>query len=193
MAQRLIPRPSIRCAWRVSVLARQRIAAGSGATATSLKRSATQSTRNTKECWSGSAESSTQRSLIDRKDVDFLLCDPTTMKPRCGIELDDSSHARRDRQERDGFVDAVFQVAGLPLVRFPAQASYDANAIAAELARHLGTQPVVAPRVAVAQSQTGSPLCPKCNLPMVQRTAKGRNAGQQFWGCPNYPKCRETG
>lgn len=134
------------------------------------------------------------RNKIDRKHVDFLLCDSGTMKPRCGIELDDSSHARHDRQERDQFVDAVFQAAGLPLVRFSARASYDPNALAAELARHLSAQPAAVPRVVAAPHSSGSPICPKCNVPLVQRTAsKGRNAGQQFWGCPNYPRCREIG
>ncbi|WKE65315.1 NERD domain-containing protein [Gallaecimonas kandeliae] len=34
-------------------------------------------------------------------------------------------------------------------------------------------------------------LCPKCGQPMVQRTAKrGANAGGQFWGCSQFPKCR---
>ena len=35
--------------------------------------------------------------------------------------------------------------------------------------------------------------CPDCNSEMVLRTArKGRNAGGQFWGCSNYPKCKGT-
>ena len=34
-------------------------------------------------------------------------------------------------------------------------------------------------------------LCPKCGNPLVLRTAqKGKNAGKQFYGCSNYPKCR---
>ncbi|OIJ17603.1 hypothetical protein BKP37_03705 [Anaerobacillus alkalilacustris] len=33
---------------------------------------------------------------ISRKHVDFLLCSSETMQPVCGIELDDSSHARHD-------------------------------------------------------------------------------------------------
>jgi hypothetical protein len=37
------------------------------------------------------------------------------MKPVCGIELDDSSHARQDRVIRDDFVNQVFKNAGLPL------------------------------------------------------------------------------
>ena len=37
------------------------------------------------------------------------------------------------------------------------------------------------------------PLCPKCEIPMDLRLAKkGRNAGKEFWGCTNFPKCRET-
>ena len=37
------------------------------------------------------------------------------------------------------------------------------------------------------------PNCPKCGGPMVLRTAKrGPNAGNQFWGCTAYPKCKGT-
>jgi restriction system protein len=33
--------------------------------------------------------------------------------------------------------------------------------------------------------------CPKCGSSMVMRTAKrGENAGNKFWGCSAYPKCR---
>lgn len=33
--------------------------------------------------------------------------------------------------------------------------------------------------------------CPKCGAQLILRTAKkGNNAGQQFYGCSNYPKCR---
>lgn len=33
--------------------------------------------------------------------------------------------------------------------------------------------------------------CPKCGSSMVLRTAKrGAGAGNQFWGCSTYPKCR---
>ena len=34
-------------------------------------------------------------------------------------------------------------------------------------------------------------LCPKCKGKLVLRTAtKGDNAGKQFYGCSNYPKCK---
>lgn len=35
--------------------------------------------------------------------------------------------------------------------------------------------------------------CPKCGNEMVLRTAKkGTNAGENFWGCSMFPKCRMT-
>ena len=40
------------------------------------------------------------------------------------------------------------------------------------------------------QTNTDSPRCPKCGTLMALKTAKyGRNAGRQFWSCPNYPTC----
>ena len=36
-------------------------------------------------------------------------------------------------------------------------------------------------------------ICPKCGNKLVLRTAKrGANAGNQFYGCSNYPKCKYT-
>ena len=34
-------------------------------------------------------------------------------------------------------------------------------------------------------------ICPKCGKQLVLRTARrGANAGRQFYGCSNFPKCR---
>lgn len=36
-----------------------------------------------------------------------------------------------------------------------------------------------------------APVCPECGTPMVQRLARrGPNAGRQFWGCGDFPRCR---
>jgi hypothetical protein len=127
---------------------------------------------------------------IDRKHIDFLLCEPNTMRPRVGIELDDASHGRQDRQQRDDFVNTVFNTAGLPLLRIPTKTGYIPQDILAKVVPHLQTednQPVVA-----QLSEDGPPTCPKCGVSMVLRTAtKGAMVGQQFYGCPNYPRCRE--
>jgi very-short-patch-repair endonuclease len=64
------------------------------------------------------------RNRIDRKHVDFVICDAATMEPLLGIELDDASHNRHDRVERDAFVDRVFEAAGLPLLHVKAARTY---------------------------------------------------------------------
>lgn len=64
---------------------------------------------------------------IDRKQVDFLLVDSKTLKPMLVIELDDSSHQRADRAQRDEFVEKVLETARIPIARVPVKQSYDAR------------------------------------------------------------------
>lgn len=43
------------------------------------------------------------------------------------------------------------------------------------------------------QQTQSTPECPQCGSAMVKRTArKGSNAGESFWGCTGYPKCKGT-
>ena len=43
----------------------------------------------------------------------------------------------------------------------------------------------------MADEGVSAPQCPDCQSSMVLRTArKGRNAGNQFWGCSKYPGCK---
>jgi hypothetical protein len=127
---------------------------------------------------------------IDRKHVDFVLCNAKTLKPLLGIELDDKTHQREERKARDTFVEQVFAAAKLPLVRVPARASYSVVELETLLRPYL--EPAAQP--APAQSVTELPQvprCPKCGSEMVLRIAKqGANQGQSFWGCSNYPRCR---
>ncbi len=42
-----------------------------------------------------------------------------------------------------------------------------------------------------AQASEPAPDCPKCGQSMVRRTARrGANAGNEFWGCSEFPRCR---
>jgi ribosomal protein L37AE/L43A len=130
------------------------------------------------------------RNKIDRKHVDSLLCDPATMKPIMGVEMDDENHARRDRQDRDEFVAQVFEAAGLPLLHVRAAASYSPQNIADLVRRAISGRAI--PEKVIA-NQADTPTCPKCGTPMVLRTAKkGNQKGEDFWGCKNHPQCRET-
>jgi hypothetical protein len=132
---------------------------------------------------------------INRKHVDFLLCDPNTLKPTLAIELDDSSHSRPSRASRDDFVDEVFATANLPLVRIPAQMTYNTQELALLLKdaftqKRNGTIKVAEPELLPVGEP---PVCPKCGAQMVLRKAqRGPNVGQEFYGCPHYPKCREV-
>jgi hypothetical protein len=155
------------------------------------------------------SKNTTLNNRIDRKHVDFLLCEPGSMRPWVGIELDDASHRSKGRQERDKLVEQVFAAAGLPLHRFSAQAAYNTREVATVLEPYLG--PVGKRRVADAgpaarESVTTAtmaqpvrsapsaspPSCPKCGQSMVLREVKrpGPQQGRRFWGCSDYPHCR---
>lgn len=54
---------------------------------------------------------------IDEKSVDFVLCTKNDLCPILAIELDDWSHERPSRQERDREVERILHDAGLPLLR----------------------------------------------------------------------------
>ncbi len=136
---------------------------------------------------------------IDRKHVDFLLIDPQTARPILGIELDDKSHQRADRKQRDLLVEGVFAAAQLPLARVPVQHGYNVAELQALLREKAGrpapvveAAPAPVPAAApLAPERFASPICPKCGGAMALRTAKtGTNQGSQFWGCAHFPKCR---
>ncbi len=54
---------------------------------------------------------------ISQKHVDFLICRNDDWMPMLGIELDDDSHERKERRQRDMFVNALFAATGIPLLR----------------------------------------------------------------------------
>ncbi|OYP37220.1 DUF2726 domain-containing protein [Rhodopirellula sp. MGV] len=133
---------------------------------------------------------------ISSKHIDFLLCDPTTMQPLLAVELDDASHNRKDRQERDAFVDDALAAAGLPILHVPAARTYSIAEVRNEIGRLIpmlaeGTGQVT-PSVTPPPDNSSAPTCPKCEAAMVKRkAAKGKHAGKRFWASSNYPGCRE--
>jgi len=132
---------------------------------------------------------------INRKHVDFLICDPATMKPVVGVELDDTSHSRQDRIKRDEFVNKLFSDAGLPLVRIANKRSYNIAEIKEKIYPYLqkeaGTSKVL--ETQHSNQETNEPTCKKCGSSMTIRIAKsGERKGKAFYGCSNFPKCREV-
>lgn len=134
---------------------------------------------------------------ISAKHFDFILCAPGDLSVLCAIELNDASHQRSDRKDRDIFLLNACNAAGLPLINFDAKHAYVAAEICARIAECISgvsadtkTEPSIAEDVTVEAATEQS--CPKCSSPMVRRVAKGgNNAGQEFWGCSKFPVCRE--
>jgi restriction system protein len=77
---------------------------------------------------------------------------------------------------------------GLQLHRLLKQARASASATPDDRAQARETR-----NAAPQAAKTAAPTCPRCAQSMVRRTArKGSNAGQEFWGCSDYPRCRGT-
>ncbi len=66
---------------------------------------------------------------IRSKHLDFVVCDPANLSIQFVIELDDSSHNKRSRQNRDVFLEQALSAAEIPLFRFPAKKNYSLEEI----------------------------------------------------------------
>ena len=53
---------------------------------------------------------------INKKHVDFALADKTNLEIKLLIEIDDYTHQRADRKERDKFVDSVCEQVNIPIL-----------------------------------------------------------------------------
>ncbi len=137
-------------------------------------------------------DSRTYENKISCKHIDFLLCDPTKMQPVLAIELDDASHNRKDRQDRDAFLDEALAVAGLAILHIKAARTYSIAEVQQQIASVLpdtASNPSAPPPL---PAESNEPTCPNCHTTMVKRkAAKGPHAGKRFWACTNYPQCRE--
>ena len=70
---------------------------------------------------------------ISSKHFDFVVCSPDTLSILAVVELDDKSHSRATRVERDRFIDSVCEAAGVPLHRFKAAKMYNVGEVRAVL------------------------------------------------------------
>ncbi len=71
---------------------------------------------------------------IQSKHVDFVLCDPQQLDIKAVVELDDRSHKKPKRQDRDRFVDQVMNFTGIPIFHFPVRCGYSVTEIREALA-----------------------------------------------------------
>lgn len=78
---------------------------------------------------------------INRKSVDFVLCDKAYLSPKLAIELDDKSHERPDRQERDREVERILREAGVPLLRLENRGSFSPSELTQKIKETLNPKP----------------------------------------------------
>lgn len=137
---------------------------------------------------------------ISAKHFDFVVCDPNTSAILLAVELDDSSHNTGRGQARDDLVNKACSSAGVPLLRVKAAPGYVLTEIRRQALALMAISPSEnEPKIGsltlgepTNTTPTAAPACPSCGGSMILRKAKaGSNAGSDFWGCGNYPRCRE--
>jgi len=67
---------------------------------------------------------------INQKSVDFVACDIKNCRPMFVIEVDDKTHSRPKRIERDKEVQRILSGAGIPLVRIENRGRFESKALA---------------------------------------------------------------
>jgi hypothetical protein len=123
-----------------------------------------------------------------RKHVDFLLCEPDTLKPAFGVELV-KPVARTETREADQFMQDLFLSAGLPLVHIPSSEYYSETDLG-ELFQLALTKVKESGSLRATSKSDSVPMCPICGRMMVLRIHRsGSNAGRKYYGCMDSPKC----
>jgi len=125
---------------------------------------------------------------IFRKHVDFLLCDPDTLKPAIAVELV-KPVGRNEKREADQFMHDLFLSAGIPLVHIPSSERYSETDLAGLLQVAIKQVNETGPLRAATKTDS-VPMCPVCGRMMVLRIHRsGPAAGRKYYGCMDSPAC----
>ncbi len=123
-----------------------------------------------------------------RKHVDFLLCEPVTLRPAIGIELV-KPRGGSETREVDQFMLDLFLNARLPLVHIPSSEHYSETDVENLLQIAIKRVKETGPLRAVTRTDS-VPMCPVCGRMMVLRIHRnGPKAGKEYYGCMDSPKC----
>ena len=74
---------------------------------------------------------------INQKSVDFVACDKKQIRPLFAIELDDKTHNRPERLQRDREVERILHDAGIPLVRIENRGRFEPKELAQSVQRQI--------------------------------------------------------
>lgn len=123
-----------------------------------------------------------------RKHVDFLLCEPVSLRPAIGIELI-KPVGRSETRDVDQFMQQLFLGVRLPLVHIPSNDHYSPAELEQLLEQAIKKVKETGPLRAVTKVDS-VPMCPICGRMMVLRVHRsGSKAGQEYYGCMDSPKC----
>jgi hypothetical protein len=126
-----------------------------------------------------------QFSRLLRQSVDFLLIHRPTLNPRLAIELE---YPKQTRHRTDRFLDELFGAVELPFLRVTVEKTYSGDVLARMIQRALPPSGPSPQRLI----DHYSPICPDCGITMVLRFYRaGTRAGKRYYGCLNFPKCRQ--
>lgn len=78
------------------------------------------------------------RGFVKSRHLDFLLCDPATLRPLLAIELDDASHQTPEARHGDDVKNKALHSAGLPLLRVRASGKYSAEEVRRTVTHAMG-------------------------------------------------------
>lgn len=130
---------------------------------------------------------------LDRKWVDYLVCDPLTMRPRVAVDLYDPNDQRPERQARNEFVESVFNAAGFPLICFPANSAFTVEQIQQWFAPYLTPDPAEKFRHeqqnVASVTQPTTPLTPDVS----RRRIRPQPTAESLVTEPGRPHCPECG
>jgi len=125
---------------------------------------------------------------IFRKHVDFLLCEPVTLKPAIAVELV-KPVAKTETREADQFMQDLFLSAGLPLIHVPSSERYSEKDLADLFQLSVTKVKETGPLRATAKTDS-VPMCPVCGRMMVLRVHRnGEHEGKKYYGCMDNPHC----
>lgn len=148
-------------------------------------------------------------SKISQKHIDFIICSKDDFSFYCAIELNDKSHNKEERKQRDEFIRKIFISVGLPLIEINTSRQYRLSElkeiIYPKLPKEISSElinltspppePIRSVRISDPDYQGGESdykICPSCNAMMVKRkSTKGAFAGKEFFGCSKFPRCKE--
>jgi hypothetical protein len=125
---------------------------------------------------------------IFRKHVDFLLCDPKTLKPVIAVEIV-KPVARTETRASDQFMEELFLSEGIPMVHVPLGERYEVSDLV-NLFTIAVTKTKDLARTRGASGQDSVPMCPVCGKMMVLRINRDESkAGRKYYGCMDSPRC----